>query len=289
MRASSQRARRRAERLFSLFLWTLAGLFLLPLLYVANASLLGDWELNLHLQEIGRYTDGYFLPLRFPPYEPSLGRYGELFFRRPEVLQTFVNSCLYALAACAGMLGVAPLAAFAFAKLRFRLRETLFYAYLFVMLLPYQLMGVGQYMAMYSLKLLDNPLALILPEIFAPFSVFFLRQYMRAIPDGVLEAASLDGASTLQQYARVALPMSRPALVACGLLAAAKCWNMIEQPVLLLETLRKYPLSLYLHAMMGGRAPVFYASCVLALLPMALLFLLYGDDLMEGIAQTEEG
>ena len=67
MRASSQRARRRGRRLFSLFLWTLAGLFLLPLLYVANASLLGDWELNLHLQEIGRYTDGYFLPLRFPP------------------------------------------------------------------------------------------------------------------------------------------------------------------------------------------------------------------------------
>lgn len=52
MRASSQRARRRGRRLFSLFLWTLAGLFLLPLLYVANASLLGDWELNLHLQEI---------------------------------------------------------------------------------------------------------------------------------------------------------------------------------------------------------------------------------------------
>ena len=112
---------------------------------------------------------------------------------------------------------------------------------------------------------------------------------MRAIPVGVLEAASLDGASTLQQYARVALPMSRPALVACGLLAAAKCWNMIEQPVLLLETLGKYPLSLYLHAMMGGRAPVFYASWVRGLVPLGLLFLLFGEDLMEGIAQTEEG
>lgn len=132
------------------------------------------------------------------------------------------------------------------------------------MLLPYQLMGVGQYMAMYSLKLLDNPLAQILPEIFAPFSVFFLRQYMRAIPDGVLEAAKPRRGLHAATIRPRGPAMSRPALVACGLLAAAKCWNMIEQPVLLLETLGKYPLSLYLHAMMGGRAPVFYASCVLA-------------------------
>ena len=116
--------------------------FLLPLLLSLGFTFLGDWEVRQLLREVGRYEDGVFLPLRLPPMEASLGQYADVLLHRPEILTTFFNSLGYVLLSVGGMLLVAPPAAFAFAKLRFRGREVLFYGYVLALLLPFQVLCV---------------------------------------------------------------------------------------------------------------------------------------------------
>lgn len=260
--------------------------FLLPLLFVLSTSFLSDWELRQLMAEVGSFAEGSFLPLRIPPVEASLHQYRAL-LERPEILRTLFNSAGHTTATLAGMLLVAPPAAFVFAKLRFRGRDALFLGVVVLLLLPFQVMCVPQYLTMDALGLMDSPLALILPEIFSPLYVFLLRQFMCSIPDSVLEAAALDGAGLLRTYASVALPMSAPALCVCGMLCAAKCWGMIEQPLLFLKTRARFPLSLYVNEMLTAGQPEFLSACVLAVTPVLLLFLLLNDDIMQGITQME--
>ena len=88
-------------------------------------------------------------------------------------------------------------------------------------------------------------------------------------------------------YLRIILPLSKPALAVCGVLCAAKCWNMIEQPLLFLKNASLYPLSLYIHEMMNAGQAEFLSTCVLAAVPVLLLFLIFNDDLMDGLMQME--
>ena len=259
--------------------------FLLPLLLSLGFTFLGDWEVRQLLREVGRYEDGVFLPLRLPPLEAGLGQYADVLLHRPEILTTFFNSLGYVLLSVGGMLLVAPPAAFAFAKLRFRGREALFYGYVLALLLPFQVLCVPLTLTMDALRLQDTPWALVLPEVFSPLPVFLLRQFLKSIPDSVLEAASLDGAPLWRVYAQIVLPLSGPALSVAVLLSAARCWNLIEQPLLFLRRKRLYPLSLYIHEMMGASQPEFLATSVLAMLPLLLLFLLCNDGMRKGLRQ----
>ena len=102
-----------------------------------------------------------------------------------------------------------------------------------------------------------------------------------------LEAAALDGAGLVRIYAAIVLPVSVPALCVCGMLCAAKCWGMIEQPLLFLKTKALFPLSLYMNEMLSAGQPEFLSTCVLAVTPVLLAFLLLNDDIMKGIVQME--
>ena len=236
---------------------------------------------------MGSYAAGGFLPIRIPPYEVDLHQFRAVLLDRPEILRTLLNTMGYAAITLAGMFLVAPLAAFVFAKLRFKGNSVLFFLYVFLLLLPFQVLCVPLYLTVSTLRLMDTPWAFILPEIFSPLYVFLLRQFMRSIPDSILEAAALDGAGLIRTYLRIILPLSKPALAVCGVLCAAKCWNMIEQPLLFLKNASLYPLSLYIHEMMNAGQAEFLSTCVLAAVPVLLLFLIFNDDLMDGLMQME--
>lgn len=259
--------------------------FLLPLLLSLGFTFLGDWEVRQLLREVGRYEDGVFLPLRLPPMEASLGQYADVLLHRPEILTTFFNSLGYVLLSVGGMLLVAPPAAFAFAKLRFRGREALFYGYVLALLLPFQVLCVPLTLTMDALRLQDTPWAIVLPEVFSPLPVFLLRQFFKSVPDSVLKAAAVDGAPLWRTYLQILLPLSGPALAVAAMLSAARCWNLIEQPMLFLRTQRLHPLSLYIHEMMSASQPEFLATSVLAMLPLLLLFLLLNDEMRKGLSQ----
>mgnify|MGYP002554795557 FL=1 len=260
---------------------------LFPPFFILFSSLLSEWELDFLIHEVGSYAAGSFLPIRIPPYEVDLHQFRAVLLDRPEILRTLLNTMGYAAITLAGMFLVAPLAAFVFAKLRFKGNSVLFFLYVFLLLLPFQVLCVPLYLTVSTLHLMDTPWAFILPEIFSPLYVFLLRQFMRSIPDSILEAAALDGAGLIRTYLRIILPLSKPALAVCGVLCAAKCWNMIEQPLLFLKNASLYPLSLYIHEMMNAGQAEFLSTCVLAAVPVLLLFLIFNDDLMDGLMQME--
>lgn len=281
------RVKRHRKALESAVAVLMALPFLLPLLVILADSFLSDWELRQLMAEVGSFVEGRFLPLRIPPVEASLHQYRAMLLNRPEILRTLFNSTGIVIVTLAGMLVVAPPAAFAFAKLRFRGRDLLFLGYVVLLLLPFQVMCVPQYLTMDALQLMDSPLALILPEVFSPLYVFLIRQFLRSIPDSLLEAAALDGAGLVRTYVSIVVPMSVPALCVCGMLCTAKCWGMIEQPLLFLKTRALFPLSLYINEMLSAGQPEFLSACVLAVTPVLLLFLLLNDDIMKGITQME--
>lgn len=260
---------------------------LFPPFFILFSSLLSEWELDFLIHEVGSYAAGSFLPIRIPPYEVDLHQFRAVLLDRPEILRTLLNTMGYAAITLAGMFLVAPLAAFVFAKLRFKGNSVLFFLYVFLLLLPFQVLCVPLYLTVSTLHLMDTPWAFILLEIFSPLYVFLLRQFMRSIPDSILEAAALDGAGLIRTYLRIILPLSKPALAVCGVLCAAKCWNMIEQPLLFLKNASLYPLSLYIHEMMNAGQAEFLSTCVLAAVPVLLLFLIFNDDLMDGLMQME--
>ena len=260
---------------------------LFPPFFILFSSLLSEWELDFLIHEVGSYAAGSFLPIRIPPYEVDLHQFRAVLLDRPEILRTLLNTMGYAAITLAGMFLVAPLAAFVFAKLRFKGNSVLFFLYVFLLLLPFQVLCVPLYLIVSTLRLMDTPWAFILLEILSPLYVFLLRQFMRSIPDSILEAAALDGAGLIRTYLRIILPLSKPALAVCGVLCAAKCWNMIEQPLLFLKNASLYPLSLYIHEMMNAGQAEFLSTCVLAAVPVLLLFLIFNDDLMDGLMQME--
>lgn len=260
---------------------------LFPPFFILFSSLLSEWELDFLIHEVGSYAAGSFLPIRIPPYEVDLHQFRAVLLDRPEILRTLLNTMGYAAITLAGVFLVAPLAAFVFAKLRFKGNSVLFFLYVFLLLLPFQVLCVPLYLTVSTLRLMDTPWPFILLEIFSPLYVFLLRQFMRSIPDSILEAAALDGAGLIRTYLRIILPLSKPALAVCGVLCAAKCWNMIEQPLLFLKNASLYPLSLYIHEMMNAGQAEFLSTCVLAAVPVLLLFLIFNDDLMDGLMQME--
>ena len=194
---------------------------LFPPFFILFSSLLSEWELDFLIHEVGSYAAGSFLPIRIPPYEVDLHQFRAVLLDRPEILRTLLNTMGYAAITLAGMFLVAPLAAFVFAKLRFKGNSVLFFLYVFLLLLPFQVLCVPLYLTVSTLRLMDTPWAFILLEIFSPLYVFLLRQFMRSIPDSILEAAALDGAGLIRTYLRIILPLSKPALAVCGVLCAA--------------------------------------------------------------------
>ena len=132
---------------------------LFPPFFILFSSLLSEWELDFLIHEVGSYAAGSFLPIRIPPYEVDLHQFRAVLLDRPEILRTLLNTMGYAAITLAGMFLVAPLAAFVFAKLRFKGNSVLFFLYVFLLLLPFQVLCVPLYLTVSTLRLMDTPWA----------------------------------------------------------------------------------------------------------------------------------
>ena len=132
--------------------------------------------------------------------------------------------------------------------------------------------------------LLDTRWSIILPGIFAPFSVFLLTKFMRRIPYSLIEAAKIDGAGEWQVFTRVCMPQCRAALYSIAILVFIDYWNMVEQPLVLLPDAEKQPLSVYLSTINSGEVGLAFAIATIYMVPTLLLFLHGEEYLVEGIA-----
>lgn len=206
--------------------------------------------------------------------------YDRLLFTRPDYYEYFWNSVKYTAAVLPAGLAVSMLSGYGFACCRFRLREPLFVLFLVLMLMPFQATLVPQYLLMKHLGLLNNGASVILPNIFNPFGTVLVAQYMMGMDRQIFEAGRLDGLGGFGQFIRLALPMSVPIVGAYLILTFLDCWAMLEQPLIFLQDVEKYPLSVRLNSYPDSL--LFPGSVVYMILPF-LIFGMGKKALVKGI------
>nr|WP_276562843.1 carbohydrate ABC transporter permease [Paenibacillus anseongense] len=261
----------------------IAFVLLFPIVITFTNSLMTAQEIGINYSPIGQMNKAArFVNIKLLPDQVTLEQYGKVLVGSPRYLKMFWNSAFMVIPIIAGQTLVASLAAYAFSKLRFPGREPLFLVYVFTMLMPFQVTLVPNYMMADKLGLLNSPIAIILPGIFAAFGVFMLRQFMLEIPYAYMEAAKMDGASHLRIFYTIIVPMIMPGLAALILLLFVDYWNMVEQPIVFLDDPFKQPLSVYL-SRINGEPGIAFAASVLYMAPMVLLFLYAESYFIEGI------
>lgn len=224
--------------------------------------------------------------LKMIPDMVSFSQYKTLLFLSPTYLLKFWNSVALVVPIVFGQLLVGCLAAYSFSRYRRKRREVLFFSYVILMLMPFQVTLVPNYLIANWLGIYNTWWAIILPGVFSTFSVYLLSKYMRQIPSSYIEAAKLDGANEWNIFTKISLPMCKSAIYAMAILLFIDYWNMVEQPLILLENESKQPLSVFLSQINASEIGVAFAASFIFMLPPLLIFL-YGEQyLVEGISRS---
>jgi multiple sugar transport system permease protein len=178
------------------------------------------------------------------------------------------------------------MAAYSFARLKWRGRDTVFKLYLATMMIPGVVTMIPNYTLMVKLHLLDSYLGLIVPASFSAFGTFLLRQFMLTIPPSMDEAAVVDGASPWRIYWDVILPLARPGLIVLAIFTFMGNYGSFFWPLVLIksEHLRTLPIGmLYFDTSYGRQTNLIMAASVLNILPLIVLFVVMQKHLVKGI------
>lgn len=266
-----------------------AVLFLMPIVLTITNSLMTKSEINANYGVIFAKKNGVrvfisnTVNLKFIPDIVSFEQYFKVLILSPEYLLKFWNSFLYVVPIVVFQLAVASLASYGFARYRGKVREVIFFSYIILMLMPYQVTLVPNYLVSNWLNIIDTRWAIWLPGFFSPFAVYMLTKYMRRIPKSIYEAAEIDGAGEWQIFTRICLPNCRGGLASIAILLFIDYWNMVEQPLILLSNDQLHPLSVFLSKINSGEISLAFAVAVIYMVLPMMVFL-YGEEyLVEGI------
>ena len=260
------------------FLVIMAALFAFPIVITAISSFMSTSELAEVFSEGGS--------IRLIPKMISLNAYSELLFSGSEYLRMFWNSLFIALTTALGSTFVGLIVGYVLAKCRFRGREILRYLYIVIMMMPFQVTLLSNYILVRRLSLYDTMWSMIIPGIFAPMAVFLVSQFIRGIPDDEIEAATLETTSPIRVLIHVVAPRVYPALLAAFLMSFAEAWNMVEQPLIYLSDESMYPLSLALNSVDSGDISIAFAGSVMYMLPIILLYRIFEEELIQGLSAS---
>ncbi len=253
-------------------LFLLALLTALPLLWMVSASLMPAGE-------------AMTLPARLLPSRPTLDHYATL-FSRLNLGRTFANTLFLASMITAVSLLCNSMAGYAFAKLRFPGRKRLFAILLATLVVPPQVTVLPLFLEIRALGLVNSFGGVLVAGIATVFGIFLVRQFAQGIPDELLDAARLDGASELRIYWSVVLPLLRPILVTLGVFTFLSSWNDFMWPLTVLTDESKYTLPVALANLSGEHVQdteLMMAGAVVTVLPGLLLFLFLQRQYIEGI------
>ena len=255
-----KRVRRRFVRaaLITILAGIFAVLFLMPIVVTFTNSFMAPSEINANYGKVfatgtngGKVFIADKVNLKFIPDMVTFSQYASVLFRSPEYLLKFWNSVLYVVPIVVFQLLVASLAAFGFARYSGKVRSAVFFIYIAVMLMPYQVTLVPNYLVSGWLHILNTRWAILLPGIFSPFAVYML--------------------------------LCRSGLVSIAILLFIDYWNMVEQPLVLLNNSEMHPLSVFLSEINAGEISLAFAVAVIYMVLPMLIFL-YGEEyLVEGI------
>ncbi|SFQ20216.1 carbohydrate ABC transporter membrane protein 2, CUT1 family [Butyrivibrio proteoclasticus] len=268
-----------------------AIIFLMPIILTITNSFMSSSEINANYGSIfattqkgGKIFISKTVNLKFIPDMVTFAQYFTVLFKSPQYLLKFWNSIIYVVPIVGIQLGIATLAAYGFSRYDSRVKRAIFFAYIIMMLMPYQVTLVPNFLVSKAIGIYGTRWSIWLPGFFSPFAVYLLTKFMRRIPTEVLEAASIDGADEWYIFSRINMPLCKGGIASIAILVFFDYWNMVEQPLILLGDPDLHPLSVFLSKINTGEISLAFAVAVIYLVPPLLIFL-YGEDyLVEGIS-----
>ena len=240
------------------------------------------WMISTSLKSRGALMS---IPIEWIPDEPTLDAYSAVFSRFP-FLQTIGNSLFISVTFTLITLVSASMAAFAFAKVRFKGSGVILKLYLAMMMIPTQVTMIPLFVIMNRLGLIDSYASVILPSIFKPFAVFMLVQQMQSIPNDYLDAARVDGAGIFHVYGRIALPMCAPTLATLAVTTFMESWNDYLWPLLMLTDRNKMTLPIALSTLNGQyntEYNVLMAGSLISMIPIIIIYLCAQKQFKNGL------
>ena len=271
----SQRARRGVSGVaLHATLLVFGTLSLVPLLWMLSASFMATGEASS-------------FPPALVPHHPTLDHYRDL-FGRLALGRYAVNSAIIASITTVAALAINASAGYAFAKLRFRGRDRTFRVLAAGLAIPVQVAMLPLFLLVKSLGLVNNYGGVIVPGLASIFGIFLVRQYALSIPDDLLDAARIDGASEFRVFRSIVLPTIKPVLATLALWTFLATWNDFMWPLIVLSDDRKYTLPVALAGLVGEHAQdveLMMAGAVITVLPVLTLFLFLQRYYVEGVAE----
>lgn len=279
--ARRTRTRRGIEAaLWYALLIVLAAITVFPFLWMLLTSLKGP-------------NDPIFsVPPQLLPGNPTLDNYANVLEQLP-IARFFLNSVVVAVAVTVLNVGVAALAAYPLAKLRFFGREAIFYLLIGTLIVPAQLTYIPSFvMAVNWFHYYDTLAALVFPNLVSAFNIFLLRQAFRGVPNELIDAARIDGASELRIWWSVLLPIIRPSLAAVAIFTFVTSWNDFLWPSLMLHTRENMTLPVGLVALQGFFSSDFRsiaAGVTMTVVPILIFFVIFQRQFTRGLAGAIKG
>lgn len=276
---TGQRVRHRITGLLGVYagLAAVAACALFPILWALSGSLKRQAEISL--------------PMLLPAH-PQWSNYLEVFARMP-FWRMFFNTVLYAGCVTVGQVFFCSLAGYAFARLPFTGRDTLFVLYLATLMVPLTVTVIPQFILMRVFGWTDTVWAMIIPGLFgSAFGTYLMRQFFATLPVDLEEAAILDGCSPWGVYWRILLPHAKPAVMVLAVLTWINVWNDFLWPLLMIQREEIATLTLGLVWMQGeyvAEWPVLMAASMLMLAPLILIYAVAQRAFVSGIAATGFG
>jgi multiple sugar transport system permease protein len=264
--------RRIVSLLLHLSLAAAAFVTLAPLLWMLSASMMPQGEASA-------------FPPPFLPASVTLEHYVDL-FTRLSLARAFFNSALLALAVTAVSLVINSMAGYAFAKLRFRGRDTLLNSLVSAMIIPAQVTMLPLFLMLNRMGLINTYLGVIIPGMASIFGIFLIRQFARSIPDSLIEAARIDGASEFRIYWSLILPLCRPVLVTLSLFTFMGTWNDFLWPLIIMTDDSMYTLPVALANLSLEHVQdleLMMSGSVMTIAPVLILFVAVQKQYIAGI------
>jgi multiple sugar transport system permease protein len=254
----------------------LASFMLIPFIWMLSASIKSDREVF------------QMNPFVLIPENPKWSNYSEIWTRIP-FLKFVENTVFLTIVVTFLQLLTSSFAAYSFAKLDFKHKNTLFFAYIATIAMPWQVYMVPQFLMMRKMGLNDKLLAIICLQAFSAFGVFMMKQFYEDIPDELCEAARIDGMSEYGIYLKIMLPLSKPALSTLTIFTFVNTWNDYLGPLIYLKTESKKTIQLGLKMFISQYSSdygLIMAGSVLSLIPVLIVFLCLQKYFVEGVAST---
>ena len=276
-----EKKERTRTRIQNIFVYTFLILWALIVLFPFY------WMLLTSVKGYGAYNSEY-IPQLFT-LSPTLENYLEAFTAVP-LADYFLNTLVFTVITTALMMIVTVLAAYAFARLNFRGKNIAFVVFLSLMMIPNELVIITNYVTITNLDLRNTFAGLILPSVTSVFYIYLLKENFEQVPDDLYYAAKVDGTSDLKYLFKVMIPICKPTIVTIAILKVIECWNSYVWPRLVTDDQSYFLVSNGIQAIREsgfGREniPAMMASVVSISVPLIVLFLIFRQKIMAGVAR----